>query len=128
MRSAKILLAVLSFLFIAILCRQVNAASVNARIKGTVTDPAGAAIAGAQITATNAATGVKFTTTSGTDGGYLFAELPIGSYTITASAQGFKGYTATGIVLNIDQEYVQPIQLTLAPRQKWCRSRPRRFR
>jgi len=113
MRSAKILLAVLSFLFIAILCRQVNAANVNARIKGTVTDPAGAAIAGAQITATNGATGVKFTTTSGTDGGYLFAELPIGSYTITASAQGFKGYTATGIVLNIDQEYMQPIQLTL---------------
>lgn len=113
MRSAKFFVVTLLVLSLAFLVTRINAASVNARIKGVVTDPGGAAVAGAQIAATNDATGVKFTTTSGADGGYLFPELPVGGYTITAAAQGFKGYTATGIVLTIDQEFVQPIQLSL---------------
>jgi hypothetical protein len=52
------------------------AANTNARIKGVVADPSGSVISGARLTATNDATGVKFETTSGTDGGYLFPELP----------------------------------------------------
>ena len=87
------------------------AVDVNGRIRGTVTDPAGAVIPNAQVTATNQATGVKFTTTSQGNGGYTFQQLPIGSYTISASAPGFKGFSASGIVLNIDQEYVEPVQL-----------------
>jgi hypothetical protein len=90
-----------------------RAADVNARIKGTVTDPQGAVLAGIHIVAANDATGVKFDTTTGADGGYLFPQLPIGTYTITVTANGFKAYSAKGIVLNIDQEYVQPIQLTV---------------
>lgn len=113
MRFAKVFLAVLSVLSIVLLVPSALAANVNARVKGTVTDPSGAAVAGAQITATNDATGIQFTTVSGADGGYLFAQLPIGSYTVKATAQGFKSFTATGIVLNIDQEYVEPIQLSL---------------
>ncbi len=113
MRSAKVFLVVLSLLSLAFLAPNAYAANVNARIKGVVTDPGGAAVAGAQITATNNATGVKFTTTSGTDGGYLFPELPVGTYTVAATAPGFKSYTATGIVLTIDQEFVQPIQLSI---------------
>ena len=94
-------------------CLCANAANVNGRISGVVTDPQDAVIAGSQITATNTQTGVKYTTVSGADGGYLFAELPIGSYTVTAASQGFQMFSATGIVLNIDQEYVEPIHLKL---------------
>jgi len=89
------------------------AADVNARIKGTVTDPSGSVLPGIKVTATNEATGVKFETQSGSDGGYLFPQLPIGTYTITVTANGFKGFSAKGIVLNIDQEYVEPVQLTV---------------
>jgi hypothetical protein len=85
------------------------AADINARIKGTVTDPSKAEVPGATVTATNLATGVKFTTTSQKDGGYLFAQLPIGTYSITATAPGFKTFKASGIALTIDQEYVEPI-------------------
>lgn len=90
-----------------------HAADVNARIKGVVTDPQNAVVAGVHITATNTATGVKFATVTGADGGYLFAELPVGTYSISAVAQGFKGFTATGITLNIDQDFVESIQLTV---------------
>lgn len=87
------------------------AANVNGRIRGVVTDPQDRVVPAAQITATNTATGVKYTTVSGNDGGYFFPELPIGSYTVSATGRGFQTFTATGIVLNIDQEYIQPIQL-----------------
>ncbi|ADW70659.1 TonB-dependent receptor [Granulicella tundricola] len=90
-----------------------HAADVNARIKGTVTDPAGAVIPNVKVIAINQATGVKFTTTSQANGDYLFPQLPIGTYTISASATGFKGFAAKGIVLNIDQEYVEPVKLDL---------------
>lgn len=113
MRFAKVFLAVLSVLSVALPLPTIHAANVNARIKGVVTDPGGAAVVNAQIAAKNDATGVQFTTVSGADGGYLFAQLPVGSYTVTATAQGFKSFSATGIVLTIDQEYVQPIQMSL---------------
>src|SRR5271168_4921619 len=92
---------------------QASAADVNARIKGTVTDPAGALIANAAITATNQATGVTFTTTSQADGGYIFQQLPVGTYTVKVSAPGFKEFQATGIILNIDQEYVESAKLSV---------------
>jgi hypothetical protein len=89
------------------------AADVNGRIKGTVTDPTNAVVPGAKVTATNLATGVKFTTTALKDGTYFFAQLPIGTYSITATASGFRTFTATGIVLRIDQEYIEPVQFSV---------------
>ena len=96
---------------IAVACLSAYAANVNGRIRGVVTDPQSSVVAGASITATNVATGVKYVAVSGQDGGYYFAQLPIGAYTVSATMQGFQTFTATGIVLNIDQEYVEPIQL-----------------
>ena len=86
-------------------------ADVNGRIKGTVIDPQGAVLPGIKVTATNEATGVKFDTITGADGGYLFPQLPVGTYTVSVAANGFKGFTAKGIVLNIDQEYVEAVKL-----------------
>jgi hypothetical protein len=90
-----------------------QAADVNARIKGTVTDPEGGVLTGIHVTATNEATGVKFDTVTGSDGGYLFPQLPVGTYTVSVTTNGFKAFTVKGIVLNIDQEYVEPVQLAI---------------
>jgi hypothetical protein len=98
---------------LAVACIFTSAADFNARIKGTVTDPDGAVVANAAVTATNQATGVKFATTSLSDGGYSFPQLPIGTYSIEVTAPGFKSFSATGIVLNIDQEFVEPVKLSL---------------
>jgi hypothetical protein len=86
---------------------------VTARIKGTVTDPTGAVVPKAPVTVTNTQTGVVSTTTSNSSGDYIFATLPIGTYNISVTAPGFKSFSATGITLNIDQEFVEPIKLTL---------------
>jgi hypothetical protein len=89
-----------------------HAIDVNARIKGTVTDSTNAVIPGVTVTATNEATGVVYTTKTNSAGDYLFPELPVGSYTVKVTNAGFKTFAATGIVLTIDQEYVEPVQLS----------------
>jgi hypothetical protein len=90
-----------------------QAADTNGRIKGNVTDQTSAVIPNAQVTATNLLTGVKYKTTTQRDGGYLFPQLPVGNYSVTVAAPGFKSFTASGIVLTIDQEYVEPVKLTV---------------
>ncbi len=90
-----------------------HAVDVNGRIRGAVTDPSDAVVPGVVVTAVNQATGVKFTTKTGSDGSYIFQQLPIGTYTITVAAPGFSAFKATGIVINIDQEFVETVHLTV---------------
>ena len=85
------------------------AADVSGRIRGTVTDPSGAVVVNTTVTATNVQTGIAYTAKSNNTGNYQFLQLPVGKYNISATAPGFQTFTATGIVLNIDQDYVQPI-------------------
>jgi hypothetical protein len=116
MLSSAVKRAFLSLLFLgtfAFFLQPAHGANVTARIKGTVTDPVGAVVPKAQVTATNVLTGVKFTTLTNASGDYLFPQLPIGTYSIAISAPGFNSFTATGIVLNIDQEYVESPKLTI---------------
>ena len=59
-------------------------------ISGTVEDPQGAVVAGAQVKATNTATGVVLTTTSDNAGLFRFNLIPTGEYKVEVSAQGFQ--------------------------------------
>ena len=59
-------------------------------ISGAVLDAAGAAVPNVKITARNAATGITAEAESTGDGAYRFQELPAGTYTLTATSQGFK--------------------------------------
>ena len=72
----------------------------NGQFAGTVTDPSGAAIAGARVTVTNPATNLSVTTTTNETGLYTLKELPIGIYRITAEAKGFKTTSNTSVTLN----------------------------
>ncbi len=58
-------------------------------ITGTVTDPSGALVAGAAVTAANTGTGAEKKTTTGATGSYSLVELPPGMYSITVEATGF---------------------------------------
>lgn len=73
-------------------------------ILGMVKDPTGAIISGANVTATNEATGLTRATLSGDSGEYVITLLPVGRYTLTIEASGFKKKTITSIVLEIDQK------------------------
>jgi len=64
--------------------------AISGELTGSVTDPSGAAVVGATVEASNAATGLKVSTTTKAQGSYRFVELPVGSYTLTVRMAGFK--------------------------------------
>ena len=74
--------------------------AINGAILGTVTDASGAAISGANVTATNTQTGYKQSATTTAEGLYRLNVLPLGEYSVAVDAQGFAPYRQTGIRLN----------------------------
>src|SRR5713226_5687292 len=65
------------------------AQKITASIRGTVTDPSSAVVAGAKVTMTNEDTGLTRSVTTNSAGIYSFTELPVGSYKIAVEAAGF---------------------------------------
>src|ERR1700730_12424280 len=59
-------------------------------VAGSVQDPSGAVLPGASIVVAQAETGQRFTGVSNSAGEYLFAQLPVGVYSLTVAAQNFK--------------------------------------
>lgn len=64
--------------------------SGGAAVNGTVTDPSGASIADAKVTAIQLATRTERTTRTSSAGLYSFTALPVGTYDLTIEANGFK--------------------------------------
>jgi len=111
MKPFQVLSILLVFTFICTI--PANADNLYASIRGTVSDPTGAVVSGAKLTATNAGTGILYTTTSNSSGAFNFLQLPVGDYTLKAEQTGFKAYQASGIHLELDQIYNLPVKLTL---------------
>ena len=105
-------LALIAFLLIACTTARLNAQGF-ATISGTVTDPSGAVIPSATVTATQTQTGTASTVKSGADGNYVFPALLPSRYSISVSATGFQGYTQTGITLQADQSITVNIKMTV---------------
>ncbi len=72
-------------------------------IIGTVTDPSGAVVTDATVTATNTGTNEQRATVSNGTGAYRLASLPAGTYAVTISKSGFKTVTFPSAQLTIDQ-------------------------
>lgn len=88
------------FLFAAVL---LHAQGGRANVNGTVTDPTGAVVPGAQVSARNLETGQVSTVTTTSEGSYALPFLPIGRYDISVTHPGFSTETRTGITLSADQ-------------------------
>src|SRR5579871_4191149 len=73
----------------------------TSQIKGTVQDPSGAPVPGAEVKVTQTATGLSRTAVTGADGGYLFTELPVGPYQLEVTKEGFSRAVQSGIVLQV---------------------------
>lgn len=73
-------------------------------VTGTVRDNSGAVLPGAEVKISSAAGGVDRSTITNSDGEYLAAALPGGSYEVTISAKGFKTFKAKGVVLRVAQK------------------------
>ncbi len=104
-RAARLSEALCSFLFaLAVLAWAVHPASLAGQvlygsIVGTVTDPSGAVIPHAKITATNTGTSQVRTDTTDNEGRYNITNLVPGTYTVSAVASGFRELNQTNLTV-----------------------------
>ncbi|MGE5207216.1 MAG: carboxypeptidase regulatory-like domain-containing protein, partial [Chlamydiota bacterium] len=99
-------LAFLAAFLFAALCY----AQYSGNIQGIITDPTGAAIAGASVRLRNLETGIEQATATSSSGNYRFSSLQPGRYVITAQASGFE---AKEVNLTLSTAELQGINLTL---------------
>ena len=64
---------------------------------GTVTDATGAVVPGAQVSALNVATGLELESSSGGDGLFRMANVPLGNYDVSITSDGFRTHTEAGV-------------------------------
>ena len=86
-------------------------AQSTASIDGQVIDQHGAVVPGVKITAKCLAIGVERVATSDPSGRYQFAALPVGDYSIDASAGGFKTQVLEGLRIEVGRRITQDLQL-----------------
>jgi len=87
------------------------AQKITGTIRGTVTDPTGAIIAGAKVTVKNEDTGLTRSSTTSSAGIFSFAELPVGSYRVEVEHPGFKAEVRSKVTLNVADTRAVDIQL-----------------
>jgi hypothetical protein len=90
-----------------------GAQDTSATITGRITDPSGAAVANAKVSATDADRGTAFRAQSNADGVYNLPRLPIGRYEVRVEANGFQTAVHPALSLSLGQTASLDIALTL---------------
>jgi hypothetical protein len=88
-------------------------AQATGTIIGIVTDPSGAVIPNARVTAIRLGTGVSQSTVTGTAGTYTIPNLGVGTYNVTVQSQGFRTGSAADVTLDVSQQREVDFKLTL---------------
>lgn len=87
-------------------------------ISGVVSDPSGAVIPGATVTARNLATGEERHTASSAHGDYNFQLLAPGRYQVMVSKEGFSTATVTGVTVSVTETATANAKLTIGQAQQ----------
>src|SRR5215204_1718549 len=107
-------LALLSLLVFSASSIVFSQQAANATLTGTITDPHGAVVSGATVTATQNTTGVKRETVSNDDGLYVLSNMPPGDYELRIEAKGFRTKVSkTDVSLNVGQTVTVNVPLEI---------------
>ena len=86
-------------------------AQATTSVRGTVTDPTGSVVMGANVTLSNTESKTERAVTTGDRGEYQFLLIPPGSYTLTVKASGFQTYEQKDLVLLVNTPATANVQL-----------------
>jgi hypothetical protein len=102
MRSVRLILLCLVFFALLFGANASSAQDVTATITGTITDPSGAPVAGANVIAKSVERGLTYTAVSNEMGLYRISQLPVGNYELRVEKQGFQTslFPSFALVLN----------------------------
>jgi len=92
----------LCLLFAALCTPLFGQTSQVGQVSGRVSDPTGAIVPGAHVSITNTATNATRAADSGADGSYALTNLPVGTYRLSVTMNGFNTYVQNGIILDVD--------------------------
>ena len=106
-------LSVLFLALAALLSLQAHAQQTLGAITGTVTDPSGSVVPGVTVTAVSIGTSLKRTALSSSEGTYALVNLPIGTYTLTFTRDGFSPVKFPGIAVQADRTVTLPAALKI---------------
>ncbi|HEY7392579.1 MAG TPA: carboxypeptidase regulatory-like domain-containing protein [Bryobacteraceae bacterium] len=107
--NSALLPTALTFVVFLLSSVSLKAQATTGEIHGTVQDPTQAVVAGAKVTLTNEGqSAVVRETQTLADGNFLLTPLLPGTYSLTVEASGFKKYSQTGIVLNVNDKLGLP--------------------
>lgn len=90
-----------------------TAQQITGSIRGSVTDPSGAVVDGATVSATQTETGLTRSTTTDHSGAYILLELPVGHYQLQVEGKNFRRYIQQGITLNVNETATVSPRLTV---------------
>ncbi len=96
------LLAVLAVVFCATFALAQGIATGS--ISGTVTDPSGAVVSAASVTAQNTGTGLSLHATTNDTGYYAFRSVPTGTYKVTIETKGFRKVQVAQVEVSVSRE------------------------
>ena len=105
---------ILAVLFVLSVGLPATAQTFRGAINGTVTDPSGAVVPNAQVKAINKATAIEHATLSTSDGQFAFQDLPVGTYKVVVTAQGFPVLTVDNVLVEQGAIYTLPAMLTIS--------------
>lgn len=94
---------VVAFLLLCAIAATVAHGQAVATVSGTITDSSGGVMTAAQVTVHNQGTAFERTANTDADGHYVIALLPIGKYTITVTASGFRTVENKDVLLEVNQ-------------------------
>lgn len=113
-RVSRISLLPLLLIFALLLTPALYAQTFRGALNGTVADPSGALIPAATVTVTNTATSATRTGATSSAGDFSFTDLPVGTYTVTASHSGFSTNKVNSVVISAGTTYTLPIKLEVS--------------
>jgi hypothetical protein len=96
--------SVFALVLVILFSSAVSRADVTGSIQGVVRDKTQAVVAGAHITVTNAQTNFKQEATSSADGSYRILALPAGTYSLSVTADGFRTFVETDVVVKVNDK------------------------
>jgi hypothetical protein len=102
MTRRLIVVALVVVCSLTIITASAVAQAVYGSILGTITDPSGAAVAGAKVTVTSVSKGIAVSTTTNADGNYSVTHLIPDVYNVKAEASGFKSFQTANVVVSAD--------------------------
>src|SRR5262245_39894864 len=90
------------FFALAFVSALAHAADPTGTVAGSVTDPSGGTIVGAKVTATSLTTNLARSTVTASDGGFVFPLMPVGTYSVSVEAPGFRRFEQRGVDVRAD--------------------------